>query len=183
MAKKLGFMVGSLRKDSWSRKIARELIELAPDDFEIVTIKTGDLPLYNEDFDHESTLPETWATLRKVAQELDGIVLVTPEYNRSIPANLKNALDIGSRPLANNVWDRLPALIVSQSTGALGGFGAAADLHKVLNFLNMPTMLQPEVYLSRSQDLFNNDSLNEGTKKFLKTVLADFSNFIEQNPR
>lgn len=183
MNKKIGIVVGSLRKDAFSLKVAKTFASLIPAGYDVVWIETAELPLFNDDLDTSGQTPASWTRLRELVPTLSGVVFVTPEFNRSIPASLKNALDIGSRPMGKNSWNGIPAQIISQSPGNIGGFGAAQDLRKVLAFLNMPTVTQPEVYLSKSMDLFAGDEMVAGTKGFLQKVADNFIKFIEQNSK
>lgn len=154
--KKVGIIIGSLRKKSYARQWANNMIELYPSNYEVKIIEIADLPFYNEEFDEEGgNLPEVVKAFREEIKTLDGVLLVTPEYNRSIAPALKNALDIGSRPPGSNAWARKPALIVSHSISRLAGFGANHHLRQVLVFLDMPTVAQPEVYLGESGKAFD----------------------------
>ena len=119
MTKKIGIFVGSLRKDSFNKLVAKTMADLFPADFEPVFINIGDLELYNQDLDDEGTPTEAWTTFREEVKQVDGVMFVTPEYNRSVPAVLKNALDVGSRPYGESVWDKKPGLVVSVSPGAI----------------------------------------------------------------
>lgn len=181
MSKKLGFVVGSLRSGSYTRLVADTVAKMVPAEYEVVFLETGNLPFFNDDLDVNNEVPETWKELRQVVPTLDGIIFFTPEYNRSIPANLKNMLDVGSRPYGQNVWNEKKALIVSQSPGAIGGFGAVQILRQSLNFLNVDAMEQPEVYLSHMESLIGEDGeIVDGTKGFLGSVLKQFLAFIEK---
>ena len=140
----IGILIGSLRRDSFNRKIALELMRLAPKSVSMKIIEIGQLPFFNQD--EEDKPPQAWVQFREEIKPLDGFILVTPEYNRSIPAVIKNALDVGSRPYGKNMWDGKPCAVVSASIGAIGGFGANHHLRQSLVFLNAPCMQQPEVY-------------------------------------
>lgn len=152
----LGVIVGSLRTDSVTRRLAKALIAVAPATLVPRFVQIGDLPLYNEDLDIEvaDEAPAPWARFRCEVRACDAILFVTPEYNRSVPAPLKNAIDVGSAPHGRNVFDGLPAAVVSASPGRMGAFGANHHLRQSLVFLNMPTMQQPELYLGGSDGLF-----------------------------
>lgn len=182
MTVKIAVLAGSLRKNSISGALAKTLADIAGPDLALTEVAIGDLPLYNPDLDDEGTPPEQWARLRKDIAAADAVLFVTPEYNRSVPAALKNALDVGSRPYGKSVWDGKPAAIISQSPGMIGGFGANHHLRQPLVFLNMPILQQPEVYLSRSADLFdeNGTLTNDGTRDFLKKFLQSFAQWIDQ---
>ncbi|MCK9493307.1 MAG: NAD(P)H-dependent oxidoreductase [Acholeplasmataceae bacterium] len=174
---KIGFIVGSLRKGSVSKKIAETLKSLFPAGHELEFIEIGNLPIYNEDLDNGNlALPETYTTFRNKMKTVDAIVFVTPEYNRSVPAALKNALDVGSRPYGASVWGGKPALVVSQSPSNLSGFGANHHLRQTLVFLDVYPLQQPEVYLANSFGLFDEKGKmnNEGTLKFLQSVVDAF---------
>lgn len=153
----LGVITGSLRADSVTRRLAEELIAVAPASLRPRFIEIGDLPLYNEDLDVETAAepPAQWARFRTEVRASDAILFVTPEYNRSVPAPLKNAIDVGSAPHDRNAFDGLPAAIVSASPGRMGAFGANHHLRQSLVFLDMPTMQQPELYLGGSYELFD----------------------------
>jgi chromate reductase len=181
--KKIGILVGSLRKGSYSKKLGKYLGSLLPDGYESTMVDLSQLEMYNQDLDDEGTPTKAWTAFRKEIAELDGIIFVTPEYNRSVPALLKNALDVGSRPFGHNVWNGKPALIVSASPGALSAFGANHHLRQSLVFLNMPTVQQPEVYLSSVHELFDESGniTKEDTAKFLKSAIDSYVAFAEKN--
>ncbi|CAM4158578.1 NADPH-dependent FMN reductase [Jeotgalicoccus halotolerans] len=177
---KVGIIVGSTRKESFSRKIAENVAPLFPSDYEPEFIDIANLPLYNQDYDEDS--PEEYTAFRKQVREMDAILFVTPEHNRSVSAALKNALDTGSRPYGESVWDMKPAAIISQSISNLSGFGANHHLRQSLVFLNMPVVQQPEVYLANSQNLLDeNDKItNEDTIQFLQTFVDAFVELIKR---
>jgi len=181
--KKIGVIVGSLRKESYNRKIAKLLMTLVPADFQIEEIAIGDLPIYNQDFDDENNVPLSWVTFRERVKNFDAILFVTPEYNRSVPAVLKNALDVASRPYGKNVWDGKPGAIVSVSPGGLSAFGANHHLRQSLVFLNIPTMQQPEVYIGNVATLFDDSGTfnSERTRQFLQKFMDAFVTWIEIN--
>lgn len=172
-------LVGSLRKASFNRTLANALISLAPSSLKLEIVEIGQLPLYNEDVDIDP--PASWIAFRQRVKGADAVLFVTPEYNRSVPAALKNALDVGSRPYGSSVWDRKPGAIVSGSPGAIGAFGANHHLRQSLVFLNVPTMQQPEAYLGRVDKLFDEHGniAGEGTGKFLQGFIQAFANWIE----
>ncbi len=180
MSKKIGLLIGSLRAHSYSRSIANALIELAPETLRLQIVESGDLPLYNQDLDDNGTPPESWQRFRKEIQALDGFIFITPEYNRSVPAVLKNALDVGSRPYGQSVWNGKPGAILSLTPGTLGGFGANHHLRQSMVFLNVLLLQQPEVYLSRVDTLLDEDGkLNDAsTKDFLRNYLNAFSAWV-----
>lgn len=180
---KIGILVGSLRKDSFNRKVALNLIQLSPASLDMALIDIGQLSFFNQD--DEPNPPAAWTHFRQAIQALDGFILVTPEYNRSIPAVLKNALDIGSRPYGQNLWNDKPCAIVSASIGAMGGFGANHHLRQSMVFLNAPCLQQPEVYLSFVEKLFDAQGqlINEDTKTFLTQFIDTFEKWVKKNKR
>ncbi len=170
-------LVGSLRRDSLSRKIARALIGFAPQNLECRIVEIADLPLYTEDLDE--TPPEAWTRFRDEIRGVDAVLMVTPEYNRSAPGGLKNAIDVGSRPPYHSVWDGLPTAIVSISPYKLGGFGANHHIRQSLVFLNMPVMQQPEAYLTEvgaMLDDHGNVTAPE-SREFLTMVISAFASW------
>jgi chromate reductase, NAD(P)H dehydrogenase (quinone) len=173
-------LVGSLRKASFNGMLAKALISLAPSSMKLDIVEIGQLPLYNEDLETEA-LPAPWTAFRQRAKAADAVLFVTPEYNRSVPAVLKNALDVGSRPYGSSVWDRKPGAIVSGSPGAIGGFGANHHLRQSLVFLNVPIMQQPEAYVGHVDQLFDEHSklVSDGTRKFLQGFMQEFANWVE----
>ena len=183
--KRVGIFTGSLRKESYSKKIAKALIELAPDSFEIEEAEIGNLPIYNQDFDDEGNPPETWVVFREQLKKYDAVLFITPEYNRSVPAVLKNALDVGSRPYGQSGWYGKPAAVVSVSPGTMGAFGANHHLRQSLVFLNVPTMQQPEAYLANVALLFDSNGvfINEKTRDFLKMFMNSFASWVEMITR
>jgi chromate reductase len=172
MAYKIAIIVGSLREASINRKVARSICGLRNDNLDCSMIEIGDLPLYNQDLD--TNPPEQWVRFRKQVGAADGVLFVSPEYNRGIPGVLKNAIDVGSRPYGQSVFDKKPAAIVTASPGSIGGFGANHQIRQAGVFLNMPMMQQPEAYLGHvSDDSFDETGcLNEGPLKGLITTLA-----------
>lgn len=178
---KIGILVGSLRQQSFNRKVALTLIKLAPPSLDMKLIEIGNLPFFNQDL--EAAPPKEWITFRKQLMPLDGFLIVTPEYNRSVPAALKNALDVGSRPYGKNLWNAKPCAIVSASIGAIGGFGANHHLRQSMVFLNMPCLQQPEIYLSYVDKLFNEkgELINEDTKTFLSQFMQTYAEWVRTN--
>jgi chromate reductase len=169
-------LVGSLRKASFSRRLAEALINLAPEGMTCLIVEIGALPLYNQDLEGEGPLPPAWISFRDAVRPLDAVLFVTPEYNRSVPGVLKNALDVGSRPYGKSVWNAKPAAVVSASPGAIGGFGANHHLRQSLVFLNMPVLQQPEAYIGQVADLVGDDRTvtREDTREFLRGFMAAF---------
>lgn len=184
---KVAILVGSLRKDSINRKVARSICSFAQDRLDCSIVEIGHLPLYNQDYDAGS--PEAYVRFREQIAGAEGVLFCTPEYNRGVPGVLKNAVDIGSRPYGQSVWDKKPAAIVSASPGAIGGFGANHQLRQACVFLNMPVMQQPEAYLGKvGEDAFGPDGcLNEGPLKALvlqlATAFADWVDIITRSRR
>lgn len=180
---RVAVLVGSLRKDSINRKVAKALIGLAPASLELGFAEIGDLPLYNQDNDENP--PEAWTAFRERIRAADALLFVTPEYNRSVPGPLKNALDVGSRPYGQSAWDGKPGAVVSASPGAIGGFGANHHLRQSLVFLNVPAMQQPEVYLGGADKLFGGDGkiASEGTRTFLQKFMHAFADWIAANAK
>ena len=176
-------IVGSLRKDSINRKVANALAELAPSGLKLNIVEIGQLPIYNQDGDENP--PAAWTAFRERIKSADAVLFVTPEHNRSVPAALKNAIDVGSRPNGASVWSGKPGAVVSASPGAIGGFGANHHLRQSLVFLNIPAMPQPEAYLGGADKLFDASGklTNEGTDKFLMSFMQAFAAWIAANDR
>ena len=174
-------IVGSLRKESINRKMAHALADVAPAGMNLTMIEIGQLPLYNQD--GEKHPAAEWTTFRARIMAADAVLFVTPEYNRSVPAVLKNALDVGSRPYGKNAWNGKPGAVVSASPGAMGGFGANHHLRQSLVFLNVPAMAQPEAYIGAADKLFdaNGKLNNEDTRKFLEGFMSSFAKWIAEN--
>lgn len=183
MTKVIGILAGSLRKESFSKKVAKTLIEFAPEGFEFKLIDLNDIPVYNQDFDDQNEIPEAITKFRTEMSAVDGVIFVTPEYNRSVPGVLKNAIDVGSRPYGKSVWDKKPAAIFSNSPGNLSAFGANHHLRQSLVFLNMPTMQQPEVYIAHVNELFGEEGkMKEGaSKEFIKKALESYIIWFNKN--
>jgi chromate reductase len=180
MNKKIAIIVGSIRKESFSQSLANNIVTLLPEGYEPEFIKIDDLPLYSQDSD-TADAPEQYKRFREQVKDTDAVIFVTPEHNRSYPAALKNAIDIGSRPYGQSVWNGKPALVVSQSPGDISGFGANHHLRQTLTFLNMPTLQQPEAYIGHTNKLFDEQGRinNEGTVEFLQTVIDAFIEMVE----
>jgi chromate reductase, NAD(P)H dehydrogenase (quinone) len=174
-------LVGSLRKESWTRKVANALIGLAPPTLQMEIVPIGDLPLYNQD-DETATPPPPWVTFRDRIRRADAVLFATPEYNRSVPGLLKNAIDVGSRPYGKDAFSKKPAAVVSVSPGALAAFGANHHLRQSLVFLDMPTLQQPEMYIGHAAGLFDASGklTNDSTREFLVKFLSAFAEWIER---
>jgi len=183
MTKIIGIIAGSLRKNSYSKKIGNAVLSMSPQDFVFKIISLDDLPVYNQDFDDDGAVPESYVEFRNTVSKLDGVIFITPEYNRSVPAVLKNALDVGSRPYGKSVWNGKPAAIFSNSPGVLSAFGANHHLRQSLVFLNMPTMQQPEVYLSKVHELFEeNGDIKQGcSREFIQKAVDAYISWFKRN--
>ncbi len=178
--RKIAVIVGSLRKDSFNRKVAKTLMLMAPPTLEMEIVEIGQLAMYNQDDDPSP--PPTYLEFRDKIRQFDGVLFCTPEYNRSMPAVLKNAIDVGSRPYGQSAWDGKPCAVISASPGASGGFGANHHLRQCLVFLNMPAMQQPEAYLGNVAKLFTGDDLtDEHTRPFLQKFIDAFSAWVERH--
>ena len=176
---KIAVFVGSLRKESFNLKTAKALIALAPESLSLELINIADLPMFNEDL--EAKPPTSWVAFREQIRAADGLLFLTPEYNRSIPGVLVNAIDVGSRPYGKNSWDGKPAAIVSVSIGPISGFGANHHLRQSLVFVNVHTMAQPEAYIGNAAELFDDNGklINDSTKEFLKSFMEAFEKWIK----
>ncbi len=184
MPRDVAVIVGSLRKESFTRKVALALAELAPPSLKLSTVEIRDLPLYDQDLDGEAP-PAAWITFRDRVRRADAVLFATPEYNRSVPGVLKNAIDVGSRPYGKSVWSGKPAAVASVSPGALGAFGANHHLRQSLVFLDMPVLQQPEFYLGNVGSLLdgNGKLANETTREFLRKFMEAFAAWIETTAR
>jgi chromate reductase, NAD(P)H dehydrogenase (quinone) len=181
MSRTIAVIVGSLRKDSLNRKVVDALIAEAPSGLAFKFVEIGDLPHFNQDL--EATAPAQWTRFRDEVKSADAVLFATPEYNRSVPGVLKNAIDVGSRPYGQSAFNGKPAAVISASMGGIGGFGANHHLRQSLMFLNMPTLQQPEAYIGAAHTLFDEQGklVNDGTKKFLATFAQAFAVWIEKN--
>ena len=179
--KKIAVFVGSLRKESFNRKMANALITLAPESLKLEIIEIGGLPLYDQDLDDNP--PATWIAFRERVMKFNGVLFVTPEYNRSVPAVLKNAIDVGSRPYGKSVWDGKPGAVMSVSPGVIGGFGANHHLRQSLVFLNVLTLQQPEAYIGNAASLFdeNGNLANDSIRGFITKFINSFAVWVETN--
>ena len=183
MRKNIAVFVGSLRKESFNRKMAKALAALAPEALMLEIVEIGGLPLYNQDYDDEGNPPSAWTSFRERVKTFDGLLFVTPEYNRSVPGVLKNAIDVGSRPYGKSVWDGKPGAVMSVSPGAIGGFGANHHLRQSLVFLNVPAMQQPEAYVGNAANLFDESGnlANDSIKEFAAKYIHAFAAWVETN--
>jgi chromate reductase len=179
--RKVAVIVGSLRKESFSRKLAKAIAAGAPSNLTFDFVEIGQLQHFNQDL--EGAPPQEWTEFRNRIKAADAVLFVTPEYNRSVPGVLKNALDVGSRPYGSSVWNGKPAAVVSNSPGAIGGFGAYHHLRQSLVFLNMPAVNQPETYVGAVASLFdaNGELINETTREFLTAFAQTFADGIDKH--
>jgi chromate reductase len=181
MPKQIGYVVGSLRKDSINRKLANALIRLGPPDFTFKELRIGDLPLYNQD-DDKSQAAEV-QRLKSELRAVDAVIFVTPEYNRSVPGVLKNALDHASRPYGQSAWAGKPAGVIGASIGAIGSAVSQLHLRTILAYLDMPTLGQPEAYLHIKDGFFDEagNFANADTKKFLHSWMDKYAMWVKKN--
>ncbi|MDB5408757.1 MAG: reductase, NADPH-dependent [Rhodospirillales bacterium] len=177
-------LVGSLRKASYNRKMALALAKLAPDTLKLGIVEIGDLPLYNEDVETAGA-PAAWVQFRGEVKAADALLFVTPEYNRSVPGGLKNAIDVGSRPYGSSVFGGKPGAVVSVSPGAIGGYGANHHLRQSMVFLDVPTMQQPEAYIGGAATLFDEQGgiVSETTRGLLTKFMQAFAAWVEANAK
>lgn len=178
--RKIAVIVGSLRKESFTRKVAKTLMLLAPPTLDMEIVEIGQLAMYNQDDDPSP--PPTYLEFRDKIRAFDGVLFATPEYNRSVPAALKNAVDVGSRPYGQSAWDGKPCAVISVTPGGLGAFGANHHLRQSLVFLNMPVMQQPEGYISNVAKLFEGDTMtDEHSKAFMQKFIDSFAAWVERH--
>jgi len=175
---KVGYFVGSLSSTSVNRELSRALIRLAPEDIELAEIPIRNLPLYSPDYD--GNYPPEASTLKDAIRESDAVLFVTPEYNRSIPGALKNAIDWASRPWGHNSFDHIPAAVIGASIGQIGTALAQQSLRAVLSFCNARQMTAPEAYIQYSPEIFigNGEVADESLKTFLATFMGEFRDHI-----
>ena len=177
---KIAIIVGSLRKNSVNRKVAQAMAALAADRLDCSIVEIGNLALFNEDI--EASPPAEWTAFKAAIAAADGILFVTPEYNRSIPGALKNAIDVGSRPYGQSAWEKKPAAIVTASPGGIGGFGCNHHLRQSCVFLDMPVMQQPEAYLGHVSDksFAEDGSLSDpALAKLVKRIAVAFADWVD----
>ncbi len=176
-------VVGSLRKGSFTRKVALALAALAPPSFRLQVVEIRNLSLYDQDLDESP--PQPWVDFRKRIKAADAVLFATPEYNRSVPGVLKNAIDVGSRPYGQSAWDGKPGAVISVSPGAIGGFGANHHLRQSLVFLNVPVLQQPEAYVGGASKLFEADGKlkDDSTRVFLQKFLQAFGTWVDTHAR
>ena len=178
---RIAVVIGSLRRDSFNKKLALALIQLAPKDFSFDTLRIDDLPLYNQDFDAKQ--PAEVLRLKSAIAAAQGLLFVTPEYNRSIPGVLKNAIDQGSRPYGQNAWAGKPAGVIGISVGAIGTALAQQHLRNILAYLDVPTLGQPEAFVANKEGLFDaaGGIGSEGTKKFLQGWIDKYVDWVKKH--
>ena len=174
-------VIGSLRRESYTRRLVEAMIKLAGPSIKVEIVPIGALAMYNQD--DEPAPPQPWVDFRARIKRADAVLFATPEYNRSMPGCLKNAIDVGSRPYGQSAWAGKPAAVVSCSPGALGAFGAQHHLRQSLAAVDMPTMAHPEAYISGSDKLLdaNGDFVNRGTRDFCAKFLRSFETWIRRN--
>ena len=178
---KVAVLVGSLRKASINRRLALALAELAPASLKLEIVEIGDLPLYNEDIDQDSP-PEAYIRFREQLRGADALLFVTPEYNRSLPGALKNAIDVGSRPYGQSVFSGKPGAVLTASPGAIGGFGANHALRQCMVFLDVYMMQQPEAYLGGAGSFFEEAGmLGDGIRPFLQKFIDAYAAWVAQH--
>ena len=178
--KNVAVIVGSIRKESLNRKLANALIAMAPESLKLNIVEIADLPLFSQDF--EADPPQSVRDFKQRIASSDAVLFVTPEYNRSVPGALKNAIDVGSRPYGRSAWGGKPGAVISLSPGAIGGFGANHHLRQSLVFLDVPVMQQPEAYIGNAAELFDDQGgiTNPSTHGFLQKFLQAFSDWIDK---
>lgn len=185
MTRKISVLVGSLRRESYARKIAREVMAYFPEGYEATIVEIRDLPLYDCDYDDpaitDKPLPGEYVRFRETIKASHAILFVTAENNRTIPACLKNAVDIGSKPNSDVAWKNLPVGIISHSVGRMGGYSSQKNLRLALSYFDMPTLGQPEVFLGQSPTLFDDAGKlkSEHTIEFLRDYINRFTHLIE----
>ena len=179
--KTVGVIVGSNRRESINRRLATALMGLAPPSMTMKLIEIGQLPLFNQDL--EATPPAEWVRFKSELGSVDAVLFVSPEYNRGVPAALKNAIDIGSRPYGKSAWNGKPAAVVTASPSAMGGFGSNHALRQCLVFLNMPVLQQPEAYIGQADKLVDagGQILKPESKEFFEKIMSAFAVWVERN--
>jgi chromate reductase len=181
--RKVAVLVGSLRKDSFNLKMAKALIRMAPAGLAMEIVEIGQLPLFSQDW--EASPPPAAAEFKQHIAASDAVLFVTPEYNRSVPGVLKNAIDVASRPYGHSAWSGKPGAVISVSPGVIGGFGANHHLRQSMVFLDVPMMPQPEAYIGGASKLFDEQGQlsNEDTRKFVEKFVQAFAEWIERNAK
>lgn len=182
MAHRIAALIGSLRKASFTKRIANAVIALAPSSLVFEQVELGDLPLYNQELDDDKHPPAAWTAFRDRIRGFDGLLFATPEYNRSVPGCLKNAIDVGSRPPGHSVWLGKPGAIVSVSPGQLGAFGANHHLRQMMVFLDVPMLQQPELYISNAAKLLDDagQPTDDKTRELFTRFGTAFAAWVER---
>lgn len=180
MAKKITVIVGSLRKESYNRKIANELIRLTKGNLDLEIVEIGNLPLYNEDLDENP--PQEWIEFRQKIKDSEGILIISPEYNRTIPGALKNAVDVGSRPYGSSVWPGKPGAVITSSVSPLGGLAANHHIRQAFVFIDVTLMQQPEAYIGNASKIFKEDgkSFVDETEKIMQKFVDSFTDWVNK---
>ncbi|AKE41173.1 NADPH:quinone oxidoreductase 1 [Corynebacterium kutscheri] len=185
----IAVIIGSLRGGSVARKIAQNTLHMFSDEVTAHIVEIRDLPLYDFDYDDpeitDKPTPKEYTAFRETIKKADGVLFVTPENNRTIPACLKNAIDIGSKPNNDVAWKNLPAAIISHSVGRMGGYSSQKNLKLALSYFDMPIQGQPEVFLGQSPSLLNEDGsfLSADTTEFVQGHIDRFIDLVKRNPR
>ncbi|HJV62234.1 MAG TPA: NAD(P)H-dependent oxidoreductase [Albitalea sp.] len=179
--RRVAVLVGSLRKDSLNRKLARALAPIAPEGMSLEILEIGQLPLFNQDW--EAAPPPVVTEFKQRIKAADAVLFVTPEYNRSVPGVLKNAIDVASRPYGQSAWSGKPGAVISLSPGAIGAYGANHHLRQSMVFLDVPMMAQPEAYIGGASQLFDEHGgiVKDDTRQFLQKFLQAFAQWIARN--
>ncbi|WP_201586473.1 NADPH-dependent FMN reductase [Psychrobacter jeotgali] len=174
---RVALIIGSLREASINRKFAEYIVSQIPDSIEVEEVNIADLPLYNQDYDNQDIA--NYTRVRKQLSQADAVLIVTPEHNRTMPAALKNVIDIGSRPHGKSVWTDKKVAVVTASPGTYGGRVSGLDVRKSMQMLSAQMMVSPEVYLGRAaESLDENGQVSERTQKFLKRFVDGFVEYI-----
>lgn len=178
-SKKVGVLVGSLRRDSYTLKLAKALMRVAPPSLRMTQLQIGDMPHYNEDLDTDSP-PESWARFRREMAAQDAVLFVSPEYNRSLPSVLKNAIDVGSRPYGSSIWQGKAGGVATISPSGIGGALSNHAIRQATVFLGLPLMTQPEMYIGDVYNVFDKEGniVKEGTETFLTDCMAAFAAWL-----
>ena len=181
-SRKVAVIVGSLRKESLNRKMANALAAMASPGLQLDVVEIGNLPLFNQDTE-ANPLPVV-AEFKSAIAAADAVLFITPEYNRSMPGVLKNAIDVGSRPYGKSAWSKKPGAVISVSPGKLSAFGANHHLRQCLVFLDVPAMAQPEAYIGNAASLFDDKGalVDQSTREFMQKFLDAFATWIDRNP-
>ncbi len=182
--RRVAVLVGSLRKEAFSRRLANALIQLQPDSLRLEILEIGGLALYNQDLETDSP-PAAWKEYREKLAACEAVLFVTPEYNRGMPAAIKNAIDVGTRPYGKGAINRKPCAVASSSPGGLGGFGANHQVRQCVVFLDMPMMQMPELYVGHVDKVVDASGkpASDATRDLFKGFLAAFADWIEKNPK